>query len=496
MAGQAKRFAKWIAVSSAQQAEQISPQEQSNLCDEHITKWGGHLVATMNVAESRSIVQLSDAAARIPAYAQLLDLIRRRAIDVLICYDLSRLGRKTSLILTITELCDEFGILVYEIENPPANLDDGYSYSDRIVHAVQASGYQHEIDKLKERLAYGRAGRVKAGNMPSGRPPYGYTVRATIKGTATVRVVQINPEQAAIVRGIVAAYLAGEGFGTIGDALNARGVLAPGGGTWNHTKIGQLLGRIWRYAGYSEITIKTRRGDNFIRALGKWEPIISEDIARRVVEERAARVENRRLANTKGRLTGVVWCRTCNHVMHQSLPAVEKSGRIRHERFYCAYHQGHKNAVPTARVMDAVRHALDYLLTADLSELATTDNSAALAVIAEDIAAHTARIQRHRDNITRAQTFAVEGLLSPADFRAQLDRLNAAIDAEQAGIAKLQAQRTEQEHQGTRAERLDEVRRRGYDMLTTPDVIAANVWWRRFCRVICDRGKIIDVLWL
>ncbi len=48
MAGQAKRFAKWIAVSSAQQAEQISPQEQSNLCDEHIARWGGECIATLS----------------------------------------------------------------------------------------------------------------------------------------------------------------------------------------------------------------------------------------------------------------------------------------------------------------------------------------------------------------------------------------------------------------------------------------------------------------
>lgn len=493
-----RRFAKWIAVSSAQQAtdDKISPAEQSRLCDEHIARWGGECVAVMNVAESRSIVLLSDAAAKIPAYAQLLDVIKRRACDVLICYDLSRLGRKTSLILSITELCDEYGILVYEVENPPASLDDPYSYSDRIVHAVQASGYQHEIDKLKERLAYGRAGRVKAGNMPSGRPPYGYTARASIKGTATVRTVHVNPEQAAVVRRIIASYLDGAGLGTIANELNGGGIPASGGGVWTHTKVGQLLARIWRYAGYSEITVKTKRGKDYVKSPGKWEPIVSEDVARAVIAERAARYSNRRIANARGRLTGVVWCKRCRHSMSQALAAVEKSGRQRWERFYCAYHLGHRHAVATAAVMDALRLALDALVSADLSTLDTGDNSAMLAALAEDIAGHEANIRRHRANVTRAQTFAVEGLLSADDLRAQLERLNAAIDAERAEIAKLQEQQQAQAAQGTRLERLEEIRARGYEMLATDNLAIANVWWRKYCRVVTDRNRILDVVWL
>ena len=269
-----------------------------------------------------------------------------------------------------------------------------------------------------------------------------------------------------------------------------------GGGAWTHTKIGQLLGRIWRYAGYSEITVTTKRGSDYIKSPGKWEPIVSEDTARRVVEERAARLDNRRIANTKGRLTGVVWCTRCHHAMHQSLAATEKSGRARWERFYCKWEFGHRNAVPTATVMDALRQALDVLAAADLSAIDVGDNSAMIAAIAEDIASHESNIERHRANIRRAQTFAVEGMLSTDDLRAQLDRLNAAIAAEHAEIAKLKQRQAHQEAEGTRAERLEEIVAHGYEMLTTDNLAAANTWWRKYCRVLCDRNTITDVVWL
>ena len=90
MAG--KRFLIWRAVSSKKQAEEVSPIVQEEMARQHVAKWGGTIVDVLDVAESRDIVLLSDAAAAIPAYAKLQNYIDKRTVDVLMCYDLSSIG--------------------------------------------------------------------------------------------------------------------------------------------------------------------------------------------------------------------------------------------------------------------------------------------------------------------------------------------------------------------------------------------------------------------
>jgi DNA invertase Pin-like site-specific DNA recombinase len=486
-----RRGAAWSGVSSQKQAEAISPQEQMRLCHEHAAKWGIEIVAELEVAESRSIILLEDAARRIPAYAELRRLIKEKAIDVLFCYDVGRLGRKTPLILAIIELCDESGILVYEIESPPRALDETYDYSARIVHAIEATGYQHEVDKLKERLAYGRMGRVQAGNMPSGRPPYGYTVVVRLRRSQTVRTIEVDESRAAIVREIFSRYLDGEGFGTIGFALNARGVPSPSGIRWHHRLVADVIKRAWRYAGYGEITVTTRHGRQYVKAQGNWTPIIDATTAERAIAERATRKANRRVADTKSRLSGLVWCDRCKILMNQSLPAIESNGRPRHVRFYCK-NPNHANAVPTRRILDAIAIAIEDLLASDLSAIEDAP-SAALDAIHAQIAEHETAIKRRQASITQAQTYAIDGLLSADDLRAQLDRLNAAVATEQTIIQRLRSQLDAEQARGTQRERLAHIAEQGRAMLTTDNVPAANAWLREYVSVWCDNNRIVEV---
>ncbi len=486
-----KRGLAWSGVSSKKQAENISPQEQLDLCHQHAAKWGVEIIAELEVAESRSITLFEDAARRIPAYADLHRMIRNREIDVLFCYDVGRLGRKRALTLTIIDLCVEAGILVYEIESPPHSLDESYDYGDLIIHAIEATGYQYEVEKLKERLAYGRIGRVKAGNMPSGRPPYGYRVTVRLERSQTVRAVEIDAAAAAVVREIFRRYLDGAGLGTIAAALNARGILSPRGVAWNYRLVVDLIGRAWRYAGYGETTVTHKAGRSYVKAPGRWPPIIDAATAERALAERTERAANRRISDTTSRLTGVVWCVRCQRPMNQSLPAVERSGRPRHVRFYCK-NPLHANAVPTSRIHAALRLALDELAGADLSAIADAP-PAALESIRQRMAEHEAAIKRHQARLEHAVSLAVENLLPADTLRSQLERIQAAIAAEQAALDRLAAQQDAEQSRGTQRERLAQIVASGYAMLTTPNTALANTWWRQFVRVWCDDNQIVEV---
>jgi DNA invertase Pin-like site-specific DNA recombinase len=492
MAG--KRFVVWDAVSSKEQAEKVSPELQRDLAHQHVARWGGRVVDELSVAESRDIVLLSDAADLIPAYAKLLDHIRRQSFDVLVCYDLSRLGRAHTLILAIVELCSRAGILVYEIENPPPSLDGRKSYDESIVRALKAVGYQHEVEKMRDRMRFGREGRAKGGKLPQ-LPPYGYYWQHHADGS---RTVTLDPDKAAIVRRIAALYLDGHGMISIADALTDKGIPTPAGGAvWQKNSVAVILHRAWTYAGYAEYYRQRRTG--YIRSRGDWQPIWDEATAERIEQERAARAANRRIADTPSRLTGIVICEACGKPMWQvrnedGSVRDSHNGWKRRAKFYCQpYHSG--GSVGTNRVLEALAYALDDLAHADLSAIPDDDEDRA-GQLAQAIASHDAAIARHMASLRRADTAYVSGAMDDERYREQVDRLRAAIEAEQSAQVQLRAAADAQQQRGSRAERLAEIAASGSAMLTTPDTAAANAWFRRYVRVLVRDNSVVEVRFL
>ena len=506
MAG--KRFVIWVAVSSEEQAEKYSPQEQLNLARQHVARWGGSIVAELSVSESRSIVLFSDACERIPAYAALHDLIRRRAFDVLVCYDTTRLGRKSSLIMAVLELCAEAGIAVYELDSPPASLDPNRTYDNKLLGALKAVGSQREVDKMRERLHYGRIGRVKAGSFPGREPPYGYAYRYDAAGARHIETV---PDEAAVVREIFAAYLGGRGMDRIARDLTARGVPSPGAaewrrgvtaaGIWRKSGIAAIIKRAWTYAGVSRLA---PGGRLLAEGRGQWEPIISADTAERALTERTARVSNRRRANAPNRLTGIVWCVQCQRPMRQvinddglifdSYDKRRKTPTRRRAQFAC-YPSHPGGSVGTNRVIAALRIALDELTRADLSAIADVQDDRAGQLQAQ-MDAHAAAIARHQQALRRADTAFVSGAMDEERYTEQVKRLRAAIEAEQDAAAQLGAMLETEATRGRRRDRLQEVIAAGYAMLDAPDIPAANSWWRRYVQVWVEGNNIVEVRWL
>lgn len=496
----ATRWVIWTAVSSEEQAERYSLTEQLELGRQHCAKWGGQVVAELSVGESRSIVLLEDAAARIPAYAELRRLIAARAFDVLVCYDTTRLGRKRSLIAAIEELCAEAGIAIYELDNPPSSLDAAAGYDKQLLSAIKGASSQNEVERLRKRMRFGREGRARRGDIAH-MPPYGYTWQF---GEGGARALVVDDTAAQVVRDIIARYLAGAGQITIAAELSARGVPTPAGGsTWHKNSVNVILWRVWTYAGYAEFY----RGHSpakfdavrYIRAQGNHPSIVDEATAAAVQAEREARRANRHIADTPSRLTGIVWCEVCNRPMWQARnedgTRRNADGTRRRARFYCQPpHPG--GSVGTALVLEAITAAIDDLAHADLSAVADdadTQHAAHLARIAQ----HEAAIERHGAALRRADDAYVAGLMDATRYRAQVDRLSAAVAAERSAIEQTRAAIAADKQRGTRAERLAEIAAAGPAMLTTANTAAANAWLRRLVRVwVRDNSPVaVDLAW-
>lgn len=261
---QSLRWVSWAAVSSLPQAEKVSLEVQraDNLAA--VTKHGGQLVAVLDVpGHTRYYIELDEAAAvpELAAYATLRELIRAGAFDVLVFRAISRLGRTAALCMTVVGLCQRAGIITYETANPPPTLALRGGHSDMLINAIQSVGAQHEIHRLQERHKMGMLGRVKAGNQ-AGRAVYGYVLRFDDQGK---RRMVVDEAAAAVVRQILDMYANGTGGHTIMAWLNENGLPSYSGVPWIPRMVYNILDRVWRYAGFTELN---RTGDAVYRLSG------------------------------------------------------------------------------------------------------------------------------------------------------------------------------------------------------------------------------------
>lgn len=488
-----KRFVSWIAVSSHPQAKKISLSEQRRLNQEHIDRHGGECVADLEIpGESRNIVLFEDACTRIGAYAELRDLIERHAFDVLIYYDRSRLGRKASLSMAVVELCHEAGILTYEVDSPPASLDSVQSTDDLLLGAIKSVNAQQEIRKMTERHKFGMIGRVRRGEFP-GNLPYGYSERYDEDGR---RHVEVNAYASSVVRRILVDMFLNRGLGRVEIAkeLNEAGILSPEGVTWKKQNVAAILDRVWRYAGWSELNLKTKHGRPYTKAKGNWQPIISQDEAEAIHAERQRRRTARRSISDTYLFSMCVYCAVCGRRMAMCTGITNhNTGHVRKMlRCYQADHDG--KTITERAVYRAVRHEIESIISDPeyREHLLNTDEPDTGAWAAQ-IADVQTQIKRARAGLNRADDAYTAGDMDYERYQRQVRHLREQIDVLEAELTTLQDEMYQATAQGQRQDRLQEVMAAGLAKLDDPDVKAANAWLRRTFRVWARDHQVVRI---
>jgi site-specific DNA recombinase len=152
-----------------------------------------------------------------PGYQDMLRAARDRAFDVIVAEDTSRLWRNLAeQSPRLAELSD-LGIAVVTHD-----LDTRHESAEIMgaVGGAMASSYRKEIGR---RVRRGLEGLARNGKSAGGRS-YGY-VPASKSGTGQI---EIDPEQAAVVRRIFEMFAIGHSPRTIAGRLNHDGVPSPG----------------------------------------------------------------------------------------------------------------------------------------------------------------------------------------------------------------------------------------------------------------------------
>lgn len=495
-----KRVAIWAAVSSLPQAKKVSLDDQLATGRAHAERHSAVIVAELVVpGESRDIVLFEEACRRIAAYEQLQGLINNRSIDVLIYLDRSRLGRTAALSMAVAELCNRAGILLYEMDSPPASMEFVQAdHSHMLIGAIKSVDAQQEIRKIQDRHRRGMAGRVEKGKMP-GKVNWGYVPQyehGKLSGYA------IDEDAAATIRLIVSLYL-DNGYGAlnIADHLNRLGRPAPEGGQWGHSQITFLLRRVWRYAGYAELNVYTKTNRPYIRAKGNWPAIITEEQARAVIAERDARNSTRRSVHTVYRFTRMVYCSVCGSRLHASTKRRDwlrddgSSGHYESTYYRCPAEHVMIVENKITKAVTAFVIAIDEQpeFRAAWIDRPTIDNSAAIMT---DIERINATIDRLTAGMAKADIdYYGRGALAEdaPRYQAIVSALKKQIAAAQAEITTLQDRLHDEERNSQREQRVDDITANTLRYLQMDDARTANAWLRVRFQITVEPKRVTDI---
>lgn len=482
------RWVSWIAVSSEEQLTNTSLEHQHATNLKAIEKHNGQFLKELAVnGVSRNVILLEQAC-RTPgleAYAELYRMIQHKEFDVLVFRDLSRLGRTAPLILAITELCRNAGIVCYETDTPLTVLDVSAmaSYDEMLIRAIRAVGAQQDMIKLKRNLRNGRRESIAKGAFP-GQVPFGWEVQYTQDGQ---RVIAKDEEAAATVRMVLLELFLGKGLGRPGirEEMQKRGRITPRGNkAWGNTVIGSMLRLVWRYAGYTLLDGELRPGN--------WPPIITEAEAQAVQDEIDFRSKARRsVADNPHILSGVVWCERCNRRM-AAIYHKAHGNHAAYISFRCANPHVHRQ-IPMSKIVAVCKYQFS-----SVSEFADPVDVLALP---DDTPQRLLKLDQEEKRLKRR----IEVIDDDYYVHEKIDasRHKQLIESVKKKLGEIDQQRkqiknaTQQARQKARTfEHIREIKEQGFAMLDNPDVRAANAWFRQRIRIYVRDREVSEFAYL
>ncbi|HEY7223046.1 MAG TPA: recombinase family protein [Micromonosporaceae bacterium] len=182
-----------------------------------------------------------------PAFAAMLDAVRRGEVDVIIAYSMSRITRRPAEWETLIKLVEETGVRIETIVSGSVDVNTA---DGRMVLRMLASTDAGEAERVAERVARAHRQRVSEGRPNWRLRPFGHEIIRDEKGRMT-RIAE-NTAEADAIRAAVDRIMRGTTtLGEIARKWNDAGLLTATGGQWRIAEVGALL-RQARLAGLLE----------------------------------------------------------------------------------------------------------------------------------------------------------------------------------------------------------------------------------------------------
>lgn len=194
-----------------------------------------------------------------PGLARLLADCEAGRVDAVVFLDLSRLGRRTLLIL---DLVDRLAKMDVQLVSCKENMDTSTAMGKAMLGFIAVLA-QMERDLASERTRAALAEAGKRTGDKGGGVPYGYRRISS--------VIMIDESEASVVRQIFLWHSTGASLREVAFCLQDRGVPPRGGDRWHHSAIQCILANEAAY-----------RGGNRDKSEARWPVILDEDLPGRV----------------------------------------------------------------------------------------------------------------------------------------------------------------------------------------------------------------------
>jgi len=236
-----------------------------------------------------------------PAYAELADFLRGRRADVLVLWEASRAQRDLEDYVRLRNLCAEHQVLY----SYSGKLYDLTRTDDRFTTGLDALLAERESSVTRDRVLRAFRANAAAGK-PHGKLLYGYIRKYDDRGEFVEQVE--HPEQADVVREASRRVSEGEACRSVALDFNARGILAPKGGTWDLTQIRRLA------TNPAYVGLRVHQG--VIAGPAAWPAIVDGDTHRLCVDRMSdPRRKSQRDSSLKHLLSGAAKCGVCGGFM-------------------------------------------------------------------------------------------------------------------------------------------------------------------------------------
>ena len=284
----------------------------------------------LNVVETLEEVVSGESLSARPKMLHLLDLVNTGMYAGVVCIDIERLSRGSSL---------ESGYIMQVLQTnsckiiTPSKTYDLQNESDEQFTDMKFMFSRYELKTITKRLVRGRNQSASEGKFLGSMAPYGYRAYK-LPGTKG-NSLQIEPNEAEIVRMIFDMYgRQGIGYNTIAYQLNQMHIPSRTG-TWGETSITNILnnevylGKIrWRHEPTKRIVkdgmlVKKRvKSHDYELYQGLHEPIITQeqwDSVKTVQNSRnhASVHKDKRLMNP---FASILFCEKCGAVLKRNVP--------------------------------------------------------------------------------------------------------------------------------------------------------------------------------
>jgi len=304
----AKRVAAYARVSSGKDAMLHSLSAQISYYSELIQHHPGW--EYVGVYADEAVTGTKDDRA---GFQRLISDCRNGDVDMVITKSISRFARNTVTMLEVVRELKVLGVdVLFEKENIHSISEDG-----ELMLTILASYAQEESRSVSENCKWRIRHQFQDGELANLRFMYGYHI--------TKGKIEIDPEEAAIVRMIFDDYLGGMGCGLISKKLRAMDIPTMRGGQWSPKRVVDIL-KNEKYAGNALLQkkfVKDHLTKSLVRnkgqlpkyyAMNTHEAIIDEATFTRAQEIMAAsRAKNAAKTSTTGRypFSGMIRCGKC-----------------------------------------------------------------------------------------------------------------------------------------------------------------------------------------